>query len=736
MADPERSAPLVNDAATAVNALPGFEAYVSTLAGILLDPETHTPLTLGIFGDWGSGKTSLMLQLKDKVTSGKEGRPTHRAVWFNAWKYNQEQALWRALLLALLDDLERLIPRDRPPDAADGAEPEQLLSTLRQALYRDAAWTEKGAVRPDWGQALTAGAGLAFGLVLRSVGLGAVQEEALKAFGKGESVSQLSQLVQAFKREDLVHEQTQLRSLEQFQANFARLVEVLVRREGAEDRKLVLFVDDLDRCTPDKAVQILEALKLFLDVPGCITVLALSGKEIENAILLHYQGKVNPKEYLEKIIQVPFILPPIEDKVMAEYVKTLAPMLPETCAEVFALGLAEPNPRQVKRVLNSFLLLNRLQGALPAPPQSITPVRLAKFVTIQHAYPEFYALLRRKDPGYLPELEAHFRSLGAGERVISGKDAAAVQLAEDLRDFQTNEALRRLLCLGAKVEERFDSLKPLDVQSFIMLAQRATVPAAPAVIRTPLSFEPELRPVAAGAFWMGTSDEQVKALCRRYAWAKEANFKNEQPQRELTLPEYHIGRYPVTNAEYAEFVHATGRRAPRHWVGQTYPEELSSHPVVYVTWHDALAYVEWLQEKTGQPYRLPTEAEWEKAARGADGRLWPWGNDWDEQKCNMKLSGPGGTTPARQYSPAGDSPYGCADMAGNVWEWCSTLYKAYPYTTDDGRENLDTDGNRVLRGGSWYAENPGWVRCAARIDLRPAFDDDNLGFRVARGSLR
>jgi len=734
MADPQHSAPLVNDAATAVNGLPGFGAYVNTLAGIVLDPQTHTPLTLGIFGDWGSGKTSLMLQLKDKVTSGKEGRPTHRAVWFNAWKYNQEQALWRALLLALLDDLERLIPRDPPPGAADGTEPERLLTVLRQALYRDAAWTEKGAVRADWTQALTAGAGLAFGLVLRSIGLGAVQEEALKAFGKGESVSQVSQLVQAFKREELVHEQAQLRSLEQFQANFARLVEMLVRQEGAEQRKLVIFVDDLDRCTPEKAVQILEALKLFLDVPGCITVLALSGKEIENAILLRYQGKVNPKEYLEKIIQVPFILPPIEDKVMAEYVKTLAPALPETCAEVFALGLAEPNPRQVKRVLNSFLLLNRLQGALPDPPQSITPVRLAKFVTIQHAHPEFYTLLRRRNPGYLPELETHFRHQGRGERLAGDKDTGAPPLGEDLRDFQTNEALRRLLCLGDKVEERFDSLKPLDVQSFIMLTQRATVPTTPAVIRKPLSFEPELRPVPAGAFWMGTSDAQIAALHKRYEWAKDQDFKAEQPQRELTLPEYQIGRYPVTNAEYAEFVRATGRRAPRHWNGEVYPEELASHPVVYVTWSDALAYVEWLSETTGQPYRLPTEAEWEKAARGQEALLWPWSNDWDEQKCNMELSGPGSTTPVGQYSPAGDSPYGCADMAGNVYEWCNTLYQAYPYKGDDGRENLQASGSRVLRGGCWRDDNPVRVRCAYRYGNPP--EDDYFGFRVARGSLR
>jgi len=133
------------------------------------------------------------------------------------------------------------------------------------------------------------------------------------------------------------------------------------------------------------------------------------------------------------------------------------------------------------------------------------------------------------------------------------------------------------------------------------------------------------------------------------------------------LDEYQIGRYPVTNAEYAEFVADAGRETPKHWRGDRPPEELVSHPVVYVTWEDALAYVDWLRERTGQPYRLPTEAEWEKAARGQDGRQWPWGNDWDPAKANCKPGGPGRTTPVGQYSPGGDSAYDCADTAGNVW---------------------------------------------------------------------
>jgi formylglycine-generating enzyme required for sulfatase activity len=310
----------------------------------------------------------------------------------------------------------------------------------------------------------------------------------------------------------------------------------------------------------------------------------------------------------------------------------------------------------------------------------------------------------------------------------------APELPEALRDFQTDGALRRLLCLFEEEEARFDPLTPLDVRSYITLTKRSTPLEAPAVRTARQTFEPELVPVPAGAFWMGTSDPQVEALRARYEWAKDFDFGREQPQRELTLPEYQIGRYPVTNAEYAAFVRATGHRPPSHWRGDTFPEELASHPVVYVRWRDALDYVEWLRERTGQDYRLPTEAEWEKAARGTDGRFWPWGDEWDADRCNMRIAGPGETTPVGQYAPRGNSPYGCADMAGNVWEWCSTLYEAYPYRQDDGRENLEASGGRVVRGESWYNNDPGWVRCAFRVSYYPGNDYDDVGFRVARGS--
>jgi formylglycine-generating enzyme required for sulfatase activity len=231
-------------------------------------------------------------------------------------------------------------------------------------------------------------------------------------------------------------------------------------------------------------------------------------------------------------------------------------------------------------------------------------------------------------------------------------------------------------------------------------------------------FEPEMILIPAGEFLMG-SDPSVD---------KTAD-DDEQPQHTLYLPDYRLAKTPVTNAQYAAFVQATGRADPKHWKDGRPPGDKGNHPVVYVYWHDAIAYCNWLAEITGKPYCLPSEAEWEKGARGSDGRTYPWGNRWDAKRCNNAEGGKGGTMPVGDY-PKGASPYGLLDMAGNVWEWTRSVYKSYPYIPEDGREDLESGGSRVLRGGSWYLDQ-NFARCALRFRLNPDFRIGNFGFRVA-----
>ena len=208
---------------------------------------------------------------------------------------------------------------------------------------------------------------------------------------------------------------------------------------------------------------------------------------------------------------------------------------------------------------------------------------------------------------------------------------------------------------------------------------------------------------------------------------------DEYPQHSLHLPDFYLAKTPVTRAQYAAFVEATGYRPPTRREGDRVSPDRPDHPVVYVSWDDAVAYCRWLSERTGLVYRLPTEAEWEKAARGTDGRIYPWGNRWDARRCNTPESGRNDTTPVA-VCPDGASPYGLLDMVGNVWEWCATKWgKTYPYNVghDEGYEaSLREDTRRAVRGGSFY-DYSSYARCASRWFEPHWFRGKEIGFRVA-----
>jgi formylglycine-generating enzyme required for sulfatase activity len=240
-------------------------------------------------------------------------------------------------------------------------------------------------------------------------------------------------------------------------------------------------------------------------------------------------------------------------------------------------------------------------------------------------------------------------------------------------------------------------------------------------------FEPETVFVPSGGFLMGSREsEGVPAF--------------EMPQHVVHLPAYRIGKYPVTNEQYAEFIRQTRRLAAPElgWEGQTPPRDKPQHPVIGVTWCEAVAYCEWLNSQTGRGYSLPSEAQWEKAARGTDGRIYPWGDEWDPSRCHH---GSDETVPVDAY-PA-QTVYGCYDMVGNAREWTSTLWGrklfepnpgfCYPWTNDH-REDLTASRFilRVYRGGG-ATDKLGKLRCSARgahAPDNPGPSGKRYGFRV------
>lgn len=296
--------------------------------------------------------------------------------------------------------------------------------------------------------------------------------------------------------------------------------------------------------------------------------------------------------------------------------------------------------------------------------------------------------------------------------------------------------------------------------------------------------------VPGGPFLMGSNKEVDPQV-----------YNNEQPQHSVDLPDYFISRYPVTNAQYTVFVEAGGynrveywreaetegfwqpgqvqdvvyylddkrklQKRVRGWRDRPYdfgePYNLSNHPVVGVSWYEAMAYCRWLEEylvinedrfllsnqlaalnnqsemsielalknlKSGIRVTLPSEAEWEKAARGVAGGIYPRGDNPDPNRANYgdtKI----GTTSAVGCFPGGASPYGVEEMSGNVWEWTRSNFGDYPYNPMDEREDLTrTDVLRGLRGGA-FSSNAQDVRCASRYHFDPGYGDYNVGFRVS-----
>ncbi len=242
---------------------------------------------------------------------------------------------------------------------------------------------------------------------------------------------------------------------------------------------------------------------------------------------------------------------------------------------------------------------------------------------------------------------------------------------------------------------------------------------------------------------MITKDQMIYIPAGKFemGYAGEDATREEKPVQEVHLDGFWISKYPVTNAEYHEFLAARRKRAvpyekynwaqPYNWDKKTrsYPPNKEEHPVVLVSWFDAVAYCKWLSKELDEDAWLPTEAQWEKAARGTDGRRYPWGNEWDAARCNSRESKSGGTLSVRQFSPAGDSPYGVANMSGNVWEWTNSLFRLYPYDATDGREHRRLREYRIVRGGSWLNTRQ-ILRCSYRVGTNPLPLLHNIGFRV------
>lgn len=248
--------------------------------------------------------------------------------------------------------------------------------------------------------------------------------------------------------------------------------------------------------------------------------------------------------------------------------------------------------------------------------------------------------------------------------------------------------------------------------------------------RKPLSAPhppPDMILVPAGPFTMGSDKVDTEQQGAEFGSAKPW-YLDEHPEHQVTLPNYFIDRFEITNNQFKRFIDASRAHPPEIWEGDTYPKGYGNYPITGVSWHEASHYCNWAGK------RLPTEAEWEKAARGIDRLEFPWGDDFDPKKANTGASGIGHLLPVGSY-PEGISPFGAYDMSGNAWEWVEDWYQPYPGSDD--QNNKYGQKSKVFRGGGYgggggHYALPLFYRTAYRSSIPPDESYMDLGFRCVK----
>ncbi|ACN16484.1 conserved hypothetical protein [Desulforapulum autotrophicum HRM2] len=655
---------IISDAPQKREADFGFAAYVDTIADLIAFEENQTPLVIGVYGKWGSGKTTLMKSIAHKLDTDEKyqgGTPyrNSKTVWFQAWKYKDEDEI----LAALIEQIFKAMAKDG------------FFTGCRAQIEK----LTEGINTPK----------LFTSLIKKITTLDIsefFQDPAYKKFTGFYDV---------------------------FEDFFTRLIWTYLswrpqknqcETHGEKKGVLAVFIDDLDRCPREKIVSVLETLKLFMDQKGCVFIIGADNDIIIKALEKTYHG--DAERFMDKIVQVTFNLPKIPTEDFAPFLKKIGNEFGKGIETYLPLVIPamENNPRNIKRFIND---LNLLKGLVANKGIDILPEDLLLWNVIEKGFRPFSLALKE---------QGGFNTLSAMHEKI-------------------DTAREKNIELPAMAED--DSLAIPD--SLVSYFREMTL------VRIVDSFRPEKKGL-----------KQLVTLARIVETPKkEENRKGQRPgeDKRVLIPagtfiyqenqtqrlnyDYEMDLYPVTNHRFDRFVKAGGYGKkdfwddkgwqwretkhidqPQYWEDKAYndPEQ----PVVGVSWYEADAYARWMTKFRDDGYtcKLPDEVEWERAARGDGGNVYPWGNTFDPDKCNSAESNIGKPSRVSVY-PNGVSPYGCYDMAGNVWEWTSSFY--------DNKEN-----RFFLRGGSFDGGSD-YCRCAARSNY---YDPGNrsffIGFRCVR----
>ncbi|MCP3901621.1 MAG: SUMF1/EgtB/PvdO family nonheme iron enzyme [Desulfobacteraceae bacterium] len=650
----------------------GFDAYIKTITDLIAFNENETPLTIGVYGSWGSGKTTLMKSVKQSLDTDQRYKNDKdyrkcKTMWFQPWKYNNEEEILSALIEEIFLTMEK----------------DSLFSKGKLELQK---------------------------VVKKLDGI-----KIFESIVKGITGVKINDIFQ-----ELPHK-SKLGFYDVFQDFFKDLIWTylswrpqLNKFEKTDDKKgaFVIFIDDLDRCPKDKIVSVLESIKLFMDIEGCIFVLGAANEIIIKALRDIY--KEDADSFMDKIVQVTFNLPKIpsdefdlfledfegyETKEIKEYLTVLIPAL-------------DNNPRSLKRFINN---LSLQESIIINKGLDIKKEKLILWQIIEYRYSSFVTGAKGNEYGNI-------------ETILKVIDMYKDNYgAENLSDFSEKMA---------EQIEKYDPLKEYFNDSQFL-----------AIIDKFRCSKDELEQMITLTGMVESSEDVKRKIVEKKSRSLDSMVHipkgkflyGDKKESEMINQDYEIDKYPVTNSRFEKFIRAGGYSNKEYWDDESWefkeseniiqPKYLSNfdfndpeEPIVGVSFYEAEAFCKWLTKNSNgkYEYRLPSEKEWEKAARGDKGWEYPWGEGFDKEKCNTKESEIGRTTRVSVYHN-GISQYGCYDMAGNVWEWTSSYY--------------DNDKDRfVLRGGSFYDNSVG-CRCAYRYYYLPNERNIGLGFRCSRIKL-
>ena len=687
-----------------------FEGFARTLAELAWNPDNSTPFTVVVRGGWGRGKTTLLRRAQwmlENPTEPDSSPPAAvrevRTLWFNAWKYPDDDTVLAGLLGAAIDRLRK------------GGMLDQLKHLV--ASYKSAT--------------LRALFGLAAPAPLRDLILGDGPES------RYAPVNEKRAFHDTFR--DLFNEVSRL--LFELQPAFrdtgGLTDEQLWSPETQRRQVLAVFLDDLDRCRRERVVEVIEAINLFLDLPGVCFFLGIDWERLVEVLpdTVKHQGD----QFLEKVVQVAFDLPEVSPTGAEGYVTgllagtELATVLGGSGGgasediRVLCRALETRHPRHVKRFLNDLSMtlavlrntgkLGEGENELPEPA-----------VVAWHLLSEILPRDRWREIRALPQnLVKFLREAERLEQEKAPEDGAG--------ETQVAEEWARIRASGLPVRH-LRALRELSEPQRHLLVYFATPPAVEVPKARAVSGKRDLFDLGStawveipgGAFSMGAQKETPGEP----GYEAEAE-DGESPVHRVTLSAFRLARHPVTNAEYAVFVKEARKEPPGHWEDGRIPDGKEEHPVVDVSWNDAVAFCEWLSRRVSKGgldriVRLPTEAEWEYAARGVEARKYPWGSESPNERLANFGDTVGDTTPAGTY-PEGATPEGVHDLAGNVWEWCGDWFGAYSPEDENDPTGPPSGASRVLRGGS-FDFNPRTLRAAYRLNFLTVFRIGNFGFRV------